>query len=359
MQEQNRFLILEDGHVFRGTAFGSSEDVVGELAFSTSMSGYLEAFTDPGNFGRIVIQTFPLVGDYGIIPEDAQSDRTYMRALIVREWCQVPSNFRSQMDIDTYMKQEHIVGLCDVDTRALTRIVRQSGTMRAKITDHYTESEKESVLAQLRSYKPENAVMQVTCREITKTENQGKKTVVVWDLGIKKQLRQELLNRHCTVITVPATTTAAEISAFRPDGVLIAGGPGAPEENPAIVDEISILCQSGVPVFAIGLGHLLVALSQGAKVEALKVGHRGENQPVKDVKTGRVYITCQNHGYVVASDTLGTQAEMCYVNANDGTCEGIQYLDKPVFSVQFHPEAAGGPLDMEFLFDRFMSMMGE
>ncbi len=349
--------MLENGDVYEGCAFGAEKETVGELVFTTAMTGYLETLTDPSYYGQLVCQTFPLIGNYGVIPSDFESRKPALKAYIVREWCQQPSNFRCDGVLDTFLKENDIPGIYGIDTRCLTKTVREYGVMNAKIT--YTEPDKADAPS-LGSYKIVNAVKSVTIGqpELHKAED-GKYNVVLMDFGAKYNICRELVKRGCNVTVVPGHTTAAEIIAMDPDGIMLSNGPGDPQENTEIIEQLRILCREKIPTFGICLGHQLLALSQGATTEKLKYGHRGANQPATDTQTGRVYITSQNHGYAVVADSLPANARESFVNANDGTCEGVTYTDMPAFTVQFHPEACGGPLDTSFLFDKFIAMMQE
>lgn len=348
-----RYLVLENGRVFAGEGFGWQADVVGELVFTTAMVGYLETLTDPSFYGQIVIQTFPLIGNYGVIPADFESKSPKLSAYVVREWCQEPSNFRSEGDLDTFLMENHIVGLAGIDTRALTRIIREYGVMNAKITADPNVTPE--LLAELKAYRVQDSVRTVSSKD-TPAEGSGRR-VVLWDFGAKENIRRCLVDRGCEVINMPSTAKAEEILAVKPDGIMLSNGPGDPADNLPIVEELKKVASAGVPTFGICLGHQLLALAHGAKTGKLHYGHRGANQPVKEVKTGKVYISSQNHGYAVLNESLPAGAELSFVNANDGTCEGVDYLDKPAFSVQFHPEAAAGPQDTAFLFDRFIDMI--
>ena len=355
--QRKAFLVLENGDVYEGTAFGAEKEATGELVFTTAMTGYLETLTDPSYFGQIVCQTFPLIGNYGVIPSDFESKKPALTAYIVRELCQQPSNFRSDGMLDTFLKDNDIPGICGIDTRCLTKTVREYGVMNCALL--YREPAKEDIES-LKSYKVTNAVKSVSTDHAEKFEAEnGGLNVVLMDFGAKNNIRRELVKRGCNVTVVPGNTTADEIKAMAPDGIMLSNGPGDPEENTEIIAEIKKLCEYKIPTFGICLGHQIMALSQGAKTEKLKYGHRGANQPATDTKTGRVYITSQNHGYAVVADTLPENAYESFVNANDGTCEGVTYKNMPVFTVQFHPEACGGPLDTSFLFDRFIKMMKE
>ena len=350
------YLILETGAVFEGEAFGAEKETTGELVFTTAMTGYLETLTDPSYYGQVVLQTFPLIGNYGVIPADFESDTPALRGYIVREWCQVPSNFRSEGNLDTFLKEKGVPGVCGVDTRALTRIVREYGVLNCKI--QYTPDITAEELEALKAYRVTNAVESTTIHEneVFDTEQEDF-NVVVMDFGAKHNIGRELNKRNCRITVVPAHTTAEEILALDPDGIMLSNGPGDPKENTAVIEELKKLTASGVPIFGICLGHQLLALAQGGETEKLHYGHRGANQPVKELASGRVFITSQNHGYAVVSDSLPEGAEVSFVNGNDGTCEGVTYTNMPAFSVQFHPEACGGPQETSFLFNKFIDMM--
>ncbi|MED9970409.1 MAG: carbamoyl phosphate synthase small subunit [Ruminococcus sp.] len=350
------YLVLENGTVFEGKAFGAEKETTGELVFTTAMTGYLETLTDPSYYGQVVIQTFPLIGNYGVIPSDFESSSPALKGYIVREWCQVPSNFRSEGDLDTFLKESGIPGVCGIDTRALTRIVREYGVMNCKI--QYTPEVTQADLDEMKNYVITEAVEKTTVQhcEDFKPENPELK-VVLMDFGAKHNIERELLNRGCEVTVVPAHTTAEEITAMNPDGVMLSNGPGDPEKNTEVIKQLTVLAEKRIPMFGICLGHQLMALSQGAKTTKLHYGHRGANQPVKELATGKIYITSQNHGYAVVSESLPATAKTSFENGNDGTCEGVDYLNLPAFSVQFHPEACGGPQDTAFLFNRFIKLM--
>ncbi len=352
------YLILETGAVFEGEAFGAEKETTGELVFTTAMTGYLETLTDPSYYGQVVLQTFPLIGNYGVIPADFESDTPALRGYIVREWCQVPSNFRSEGNLDTFLKEKGVPGICGVDTRALTRIVREYGVLNCQI--RYTPDITAEELEALKSYRVTNAVESTTISENEVFDaEQEDFNVVVMDFGAKHNIGRELNKRNCRITVVPAHTTAEEILSLNPDGIMLSNGPGDPKENTAVIEELKKLTASGVPIFGICLGHQLLALAQGGETEKLHYGHRGANQPVKELASGRVFITSQNHGYAVVSDSLPEGAEVSFVNGNDGTCEGVTYTNMPAFSVQFHPEACGGPQETSFLFDKFIDMMKE
>ena len=396
-------IVLANGQVFYGKSFGASGYIIGEAVFTTGMNGYIETLTDPSYYGQIVTQTFPLVGNYGIIPKDFESSSCHVSGYIVRSYCQAPSNFRCGCDLDSYLKQQKIIGLYDIDTRALTKVLREGGVMNAMLLAGDSEEvskafeslenpeKKEELLKKIRSYKIEKAVESVSCSAVKIEEDsatvfdesaayrfvpvksdgtkvydssvamkdgKGKK-VVLWDFGAKANIRRELLKRGLEVITLPCTASAEEILALNPDGLMLSNGPGDPQDNVQIIAELKKILATGLPVFGICLGHQILALAKGALTEKLKYGHRGANQPVKDLSTGRVYITSQNHGYAVKNDSLPPGAQLSFVNTNDGTCEGITYTDIPAFSVQFHPEACSGPLDTSFLFDNFVKLIND
>ncbi|MFT3951587.1 MAG: carbamoyl phosphate synthase small subunit [Oscillospiraceae bacterium] len=353
---QKAYLILENGTIFEGKSFGASGETVGEIVFTTAMTGYLETLTDPSYYGQIVVQTFPLIGNYGVIAHDFESDCPHVKGYIVRDWCQEPSNFRCEGDLDTFLKRCGIVGLYGIDTRALTKIVREYGVMNGRIVG---EDFCGLGLSELKNYRILDAVENTTCKEekVFKPAGETKFRVCLWDFGAKDNIRRSLVERGCEVTVLPASTKAERIFALNPNGVMLSNGPGDPSENTEIIAEIAKVAEKKIPIFGICLGHQLLALSQGAKTEKLKYGHRGANQPATNLKTGRVYITSQNHGYAVVHASLPTGANPVYVNANDGTSEGIEYDYMPAFSVQFHPEACGGPLDTAFLFGEFLALM--
>lgn len=349
---KKRYLILEDGAVYEGAALGADRACVGELVFTTGMCGYTETLTDPSYFGQIVLQTFPLIGNYGITEADFEG-KCAVSGYVVREACDAPSNFRCEYTLDEFLKRNGVPGIMGIDTRALTKRIRERGVMNAMLTD-----EIPTELQKIKTYAIQNAVKNVT-RNMPAVFSPEKEQyrVTLIDYGAKANIIRELVRRGCRVTAVPAGTTAAEILADAPDGVMLSNGPGDPAENRTEIDVLRALLGK-VPVFGICLGHQLMALAMGAETEKLKYGHRGANQPVRDIMGTRTYITSQNHGYAVVPESLKTGV-LRYVNANDGTCEGIDYPEQSAFSVQFHPEACGGPHDTSFLFDRFLSMMEE
>lgn len=350
------FLILEDGTVFEGNSIGSGREVVSEIVFNTSMTGYLEVLTDPSYAGQAVVMTYPLIGNYGITP-DMESERPWPDGYIVRELSRMPSNFRCEGTIQDFLKKYDIPGISGIDTRALTKILREKGTMNGMITTN-ADYDLEEILPGLKAYKTGKVVERVTCAEKKVLTGDGHK-VALLDLGAKNNIARSLNERGCEVTIWPAQSAAEEILATKPDGIMLSNGPGDPKECGAIIKEIKKLYDSDVPIFAICLGHQLMALANGADTYKLKYGHRGGNHPVKDLMTGRVYISSQNHGYVVDTQAMDPSVAVpAFVNVNDGTNEGLRYTGKKIFTVQFHPEACPGPQDSGYLFDVFMEMMG-
>lgn len=355
-EQMKAFLILEDGTVFTGTSIGSTRDMISEIVFNTSMTGYLEVLTDPSYAGQAVVMTYPLIGNYGITP-DMESLKAWPDGYIVRELSRMPSNFRCEGTIQDFLKKYDIPGIAGVDTRALTKILREKGTMNGMITTNENYNFDE-VISKLKNYKVEGVVSKVTCEEKYVLEGTGKK-VALLDLGAKKNIAKSLNDRGCEVTVYPADTTAEEIIASNPDGIMLSNGPGDPAECTSIIKEIKKLYETDIPIFAICLGHQLMALATGGTTYKLKYGHRGGNHPVKDLQTGRVYISSQNHGYVVDEDKIDPNVAVpAFKNVNDGTNEGLAYVGKNIFTVQFHPEACPGPQDSGYLFDRFLEMMG-
>lgn len=350
------FLILEDGTVFSGTGIGSDKEVVSEIVFNTSMTGYLEVLTDPSYAGQAVTMTYPLIGNYGICRDDMESSRVWPDGFIVRELSRLPSNFRSTDTIQNILTEYDIPGIADIDTRALTKLLREKGTMNGMITR--TEyKDLSGVMEKLKAYATGDVVSRVTCPEKHVLEGSGLK-VALMDFGAKRNIARSLNARGCEVTIYPADTPAQTIIDAKPDGIMLSNGPGDPKDCPGVIRELAKLYETDIPIFAICLGHQLMALATGADTYKMKYGHRGGNHPVRDLKTGRVYITSQNHGYVVDTDKLDPKVAVpAFVNVNDGTNEGLSYTGKKIFTVQFHPEACPGPQDSGYLFDRFIDMM--
>ncbi len=388
------FLILEDGTIFEGTHIGVQKEIISEIVFNTSMAGYLEVLTDPSYAGQAVCMTYPLIGNYGICKEDMESRRAWPDGLIVRELSRVSSNFRCDMTIQQFLEEQGVPGIAGIDTRALTRILREKGTMNGMITTDETY-QLEEILPKLKDYTTGKVVERVTCQAeytlagakeladngpvsgssrfvredyekgirekkpgmVRELNGRGLK-VALLDLGAKDNIARSLAARGCEVTIYPAGTKAQEIIGTNPDGIMLSNGPGDPKECTEVIGEIRKLYETDIPIFAICLGHQLMALATGADTFKMKYGHRGGNHPVKDLETGRVYISSQNHGYVVDTDRLDPQVAIpAFINVNDGTNEGLSYTNKNIFTVQFHPEACPGPQDSGELFDRFIAMM--
>lgn len=349
MKKEKVYLTLQNGKVFEGYRFGANVDAVGELVFTTGMVGYLETLTEPANFGQIVVQTFPLIGNYGFIRKDLESKKAWVSAYVVREICDEPSNFRMEGKLDDFLKEEGIVGIYGVDTRELTKILRDEGTMNAVV------SSKPLKDASLMDYVIEKAVEKVTCDkvEVFGDEN-AKLSVALWDFGAKQSTVNQLLAYGMKVLKIPANYTAEQIFALSPDGVMLSDGPGNPAENTFIVNEIEKMLGK-IPVFGVGLGHQLLALAFGAETTKMKYGHRG-GQPVKYLESGRVYISSQNHGYEVVTSTIKV-GTVNFINANDGSCEGIDYPEYQAFSVQFNPESCSAACEANILYEKFLKNM--
>ena len=388
------FLILEDGTVFEGTHIGAQKEIISEIVFNTSMAGYLEVLTDPSYAGQAVCMTYPLIGNYGICREDMESRRAWPDGFIVRELSRIPSNFRCDMTIQEFLTENDVPGIAGIDTRALTKILREKGTMNGMITidENY---QLEEILPKLKAYTTGKVVDIVTCKEkytlaaakelsdngpisgssqfkredyekgirekkpsmVRELNGQGLK-VALLDLGAKDNIAKSLAARGCEVTVYPAGTKAQEIIDAKPDGIMLSNGPGDPKECGEVITEIRKLYDTDITIFAICLGHQLMALATGADTYKMKYGHRGGNHPVKDLQTGRVYISSQNHGYVVDMDKLDPKVAVpAFINVNDRTNEGLSYTGKNIFTVQFHPEACPGPQDSGDLFDRFIRMM--
>ncbi len=388
------FLILEDGTVFEGIHIGAEKEIISEIVFNTSMAGYLEVLTDPSYAGQAVCMTYPLIGNYGICRDDMESLQPWPDALLVRELSRIPSNFRNDCTIQQFLEENNVPGIAGIDTRALTKILREKGTMNGMIT---TDADYDFARIQpmLKAYTTGKVVERVTCREkyvvrptlnpaengplsgsarfdraayesgvrekrptLVKELNGIGLRVALMDFGAKKNIAHSLAERGCEVTVFPATTPAEEVLAMKPDGIMLSNGPGDPKECSFIIEEIKKLYASDIPIFAICLGHQLMALANGCDTHKMKYGHRGGNHPVKDLATGRVYISSQNHGYVVDTDKLDPKVAVpAFINVNDGTNEGLTYTGKNIFTVQYHPEACPGPQDSRYLFDRFIQMM--
>ena len=361
----NAYLLLANGMVFAGQSVGAQGVTVGEVVFSTGMVGFQETLTDPSYYGQIITQTYPLIGNYGMNHDDMESDRIWAKGYIVREACTTPSNWRCEETLDSFLKKNNTIGIEGIDTRHLTRIIRESGVMNGAIlttfdpADPANKAETEALLAEIRAYAVTDAVKNVTCAAPEVFNPEGETHIVLMHYGCKRNIVRCLVKRGCKVTVMPAFATAEQIKTLAPDGIMLSNGPGDPADNVAIISEVKKLYDSSVPMFAVCLGHQILALATGAKTGRLDYGHRGGNHPVRDIEAGRVFITSQNHGYMVLSDSVDPSvATVSHVNVNDGTCEGLRYQRPNCFTTQFHPEASPGPQDTEYLFDRFIASMG-
>lgn len=369
--ETKGYLLLADGRLFEGLLRGAVKESAGEAVFLTSVVGYMDTLTDPVYAGQIVVQTFPQIGNYGVVPV-ADDAKPALSGYVCRSLCDTPSNFRCEGTLEAYLQAHGIPCLTGVDTRALTRHLREHGSMNAAILTEKPENVDEAA-AKLRAMSVKIDLNAASVKETIPAAKEGKYNVVLWDLGAKGDAIQQLESRGCAVTVVPAAIKAEQILMLDPDGVVVSDGAGDPEDAERIANEIRELCNKRVPMFGIGLGHQLLAISQGAGIIKLHCGHHGGNQPIEDVKTGACYITSQNHGYAVDRDALPADASLRFVNRNDGSCEGIDYMNMPAFSVQFHPAMTGGltqagslpqagnaavKIGTHFLFDRFIALMG-
>ena len=351
------YLYLENGQVLEGHSFGAAGTAMGELVFTTGMTGCVESLTDPSYYGQLVVYTFPQFGNYGICHKDKESPHCQMGGVVVREYCQTPSNFRCEETVDAFLKAQNVVGIAGVDTRMLTQLLRDGGVLNAVITTEEGQPDWEA----LKAYRVTQSVENTSEKEVTVRMPQGEAafSVALLDYGAKESIATSLLARGCKVTIYPYNTPAEEILSAGHHGVMLSNGPGDPADNPFCIQQIQKLFGK-LPMFGICLGHQMMALAAGAKTKKLKFGHRGANQPAMDLETGEVSITSQNHGYAVDETTLaGTGGKLRFVNVNDGTCEGVDYPEFHAFSLQFHPEAHGGPLDCLTAFDRFTAMMKE
>ena len=351
------YLILENGKVFEGTFLGKVGKTVGEVVFNTGMVGYLETSTDKNNCGQIVVQTFPMIGNYGVINEDFQSEGAKISGYVVREMCNKPSNFRCEGLLEDYLEKNEIVGICGIDTRALTRILREEGTMNGMISD--CGDVNETVLNEIKSFKIENPVKNVTRNNEEYTSPLAKTTVALFDFGTGKGVIDTLLHLDCNVKVFSASSTAEEILSAKADGVIVSDGPGNPKDNKKEITEIKKIMDKKIPMFGIGLGHQLMALAQGADTYKLPYGHRGASGPCKNLETGVLSIITQNHGYCVDKASMSENMLVSYENANDKTIEGIRYTDIPAFSAEFRPDAATSPTGEKSLYVKFIELCKE
>ena len=350
------YLVLENGEIFEGERFGSNLDVTCEIVFNTGMAGYIETFTDPSYYGQGIVMTYPLIGNYGVINEDEESQRVWVKAVFIHELAEVENNFRSNIDLNSFLKNNKVPGLKGINTRKLTKVLRNNGTMKGKlVSDIYN---LDDILKEIKDYKIENAVDMVSRKQqITYGIGRAKQIALI-DYGAKDNIINSILRRGVSVVVYPAKTSATMILATRPDGIILSNGPGNPEDCEEEIEVIKKLYKTNIPILGICLGHQLMALATGCKTGKLKYGHRGANHPVKDLETGKIYITSQNHGYYVLEDSISPEiAQVSHVNLNDGTVEGIRYKNKNILTVQFHPEACPGPEETGYLFDEFIKII--
>lgn len=357
MYSYDRQLVLEDGTIYKGYGFGANVEKAGEVVFNTGLTGYQETLSDPSYNGQIVTFTYPLIGNYGINRDDFETINPSIKGMITREICKKPSNFRKEFTLDEVLKDLNIPGISGIDTRSLTRKIRDKGTIKGVITDLCMDPNE--VLERLRATQlPTDQINQVSTKKSFSSSGRGNRVVLI-DFGMKSGILRELNDRDCDVIVVPHNVEAKEILRLKPDGIMLSNGPGDPEDIPETIEMLKELIPH-VPIFGICMGHQLIALASGAKTYKLKFGHRGANHPVKNLITGKIDITSQNHGYSVDIDSLkGTDLELTHLSVNDKTCEGVRHKKYPVFSVQYHPEASPGPQDPNYLFDEFMANMDE
>lgn len=356
--EDKAYLILADGTLYEGYSVGAKGTAVGEVVFNTSMTGYQETLTDPSYFGQLVMQTIPLIGNYGLNDHDTESSKCWTRGYIVREWCKEPSNFRSKYNIDEYLKKEGVIGISGVDTRAVTKKLRECGTMNGAICTRLPGNIGQ-FLDEIKEYSITDAVPKVSVTDIYEYDVENSEyNVVLYDYGYKKNILRSLNKRGAKVTIVPYNTPVSKLMSLAPDGIMLSNGPGNPEDNDEAIEILKEVMELDLPILGICLGHQLFALANGIKTEKLKYGHRGANQPVLDKIKDRVFVTSQNHGYAVMSDSIPHWlCQVSHINVNDGSCEGLIYEKKNAFTVQFHPEACAGPNDTQYLFDKFMDMM--
>lgn len=351
-QGEKAYLMLADGQIFEGISVGAKGTVYGEVVFTTGVTAYQETITDPSNYGLIVTQTFPLIGNYGVNQEDSESGSAHLSGYVIREWCNAPSNFRMEGKIDDFLIKNGVVGICNIDTRCLTRIIREKGVMNGVITTEDVYAKKNELLEKVNSYEVKDAVRNVTVKEAyTVSCDDPKYKVALFDFGVKKSNIKALTSRGCEVTVVPAGTTAETIKAMDPDGIMLSGGPGNPADNMDIAVNLKEIQKLGIPMCGVSIGHQLLALANGAKTNKFKYGHRGANQPVIDLVSGLTHVTSHNQGYEVLGDSIDPAvAKISYVNANDKTCEGIRYESINASTAQF---------EADFIYDEFVAMMNK
>ncbi len=350
------YLVLENGEIFEGERIGYNVDTAWEVVFNTGMVGYIETFTDPSYAGQGIVMTYPLIGNYGIIPEDTESDKIWAKAVFIHELAEFESNFRTKENLEKFLRDYKIPGLTNINTRKLTKILRDAGTMKGYITSNINDID--DIMQKIKEYEVGKVVDIVTSKEIKVYGKGKKKKVALMDYGFKHNIVNSLLKRDVEVTVFPADTPAEEIIAMKPDGIMLSNGPGDPKDCEFQIKNVKKLYDTNIPILGICLGHQLMGIALGAKTAKLKYGHRGPNHPVKDLKEDRVHITSQNHGYYILDESINKDvAEISHINLNDGTVEGLRYKNKKIFTVQFHPEACPGPEDTAYIFDEFIDMM--
>ena len=350
------YLVLENGSIFEGERIGSFVDTICEVVFNTSMAGYIETFSDPSYFGQGIVMTYPLIGNYGVITDDMESSKIWAKAVFVHEVAEYESNFRSNMNLDDFLKSNKVPGLKGINTRQLTKTLRESGTMRGALVSEI--SNLDEIIENVKNYKIEDAVESVTRKNVESYGAGRQKQVAVIDYGLKDNIVNSLLKRGVSVVIYPSKIDPSYILGSRPNGIVLSNGPGDPADCTEEIENLKKLYKANIPILGICLGHQLMALATGCKTAKLKYGHRGANHPVKDLYTDSVYITSQNHGYYVVDTSIDPDVgEVSHINLNDGTVEGIKYKDKNIFTVQFHPEACPGPEDTSYIFDDFVKLL--
>lgn len=351
------YLVLENGEIFEGERIGATAvDTACEVVFNTGMAGYLETFTDPSYAGQGIVMTYPLIGNYGVIPEDFESEDIWAKAVFIHELAEFDSNFRKEGNLNKFLRDYKIPGLANINTRKLTRILRESGTMKGYVTSDI--SNMPEIMKKIKDYEVGYVVRQVTTKQFMAYGKSNEKQIVLIDYGFKHNIVNSLLKRGVGVTVCPSNTSANKILQLKPDGILLSNGPGDPQTCREEIEVIKDLVKTDLPIFGICLGHQLMALAHGFQSAKLKYGHRGPNHPVKDLRTGKVHITSQNHGYYILDNSVNSEvAEVSHINLNDRTVEGIRYKNKNIATVQFHPEACPGPQDSSYLFDEFVAQL--
>ena len=350
------YLVLENGEIFEGERIGANIDTACEVVFNTGMAGYIETFTDPSYAGQGIVMTYPLIGNYGVIPEDTESNQIWAKAIFIHELAEFESNFRTKFNLDKFLRDYKIPGITNINTRKLTKVLRDAGTMRGYVTSDISNIEE--IMNKILKYEVGNVVDIVTSKTI-QVYGKGKDIkIALIDYGFKHNIVNSLLKRGAEVTVYPATTTAEKIIESKPDGIMLSNGPGNPKNCDFQIQNVKKLYNTNIPILGICLGHQLMGIANGAQTAKLKYGHRGPNHPVKDLKNDRVYITSQNHGYYIVEKSVDKKiAVVSHINLNDGTVEGLKYKNKDIFTVQFHPEACPGPEDTAYIFDDFIELV--